>query len=283
MEPREGPAAPQTLMPGTCHIHLNPDSAQPDGTRMQEPGDSMDYTEIVRDALSFTKQGAFENQGRWLRLILATILLGIPLNGYVMRIYRGEAPAPEVDRWGRLFIDGLKLMIIGLIWSIPIIIIWIAAYGALVTALLSGDTGILSSWTPNTALVLFMYLVEIVVGIFLPVAMIRFARSDRLTESFRFSAIADHIGRIGWIGYIIGLLIVAVLVGVPAMAIVCIFILLGIVAALFSGFSPAVILGIIALAVLVILIISPLFSVFQARYLSRLYDSAAPLPAPAPE
>jgi Protein of unknown function (DUF4013) len=238
----------------------------------------MDYTDIVRDALAYMKQGIFENRGRWLRLILALILLAIPMNGYVMRIYRGETPAPEVDRWGRLFIDGLKLMVVGIIWSIPIIVIWIATYGALVAAVLSGDsrTAMLSGWTPNMGLVLLMYLAEIAVGILLPVASIRFARSNSFTEAFNFKAILEHIGKIGWIGYILGLIIVAVLVAVPIMALVCIFVLLGITVALVSGFNPVVVLCIIAIAVLVFLLISPLFAVFQARYWTRLYDGAAP-------
>jgi hypothetical protein len=243
---------------------------------MQETGDSMDYTDIVRDALAYMKQGIFENKGRWLRLILALIILAIPMNGYVMRIYRGDNPAPDVDRWGRLFIDGLKLMIVGIIWSIPIIVIWIATYGTLVATVLSGNARMLSGWTPNMGLVLLMYLFEIAVGILLPVASIRFARSGRFSEAFNFRAILDHIGKIGWLGYILGLVIVAVLVAVPIMALVCIFVLLGIVAALLSGFNAMVVLGIIAIAVLVILFISPLFAVFQARYWTRLYDGAPP-------
>jgi hypothetical protein len=243
---------------------------------MQETGDSMDYTDIVRDALAYMKLGIIRNKGRWLRLILAFILLAIPMNGYVMRIYRGETPAPEVDRWGRLFIDGLKLMIVGLIWSIPIIVIWIATYGALVAAVVSGNARMLSGWTPDIGLVLLMYAADIVVGILLPVASIRFARSGRFSEAFNFRAILDHIGKIGWLGYILGLIIVAVLVAVPIMALVCIFFLLGIVAALLSGFNAAVVLGVIAIAVIVILLLSPLFTVFQARYWTRLYDSAPP-------
>ena len=49
---------------------------------------------MLDDAFAFTKQGIFENTDRWLKLILAILCLGIPLNGYVMRIYRGIQPAP---------------------------------------------------------------------------------------------------------------------------------------------------------------------------------------------
>ena len=212
----------------------------------------MDYMEIVRDALTYTRQGVFERGSRWVHLILAVILLSIPMNGYIMRIYRGETPAPEVDRWGRLCIDGIKLMIVGLIWSIPVIILWAVTYGSIIGAVLSGNLRSLASTS------------------------IRFARTNLFAEAFNFRTIVDHIGRIGWLGYILGLIIVAIIVAVPIMAVVCIFVLLGIMAGLITGSSLAAILGTIIVAVLVIVIISPVFVVFQARYWTRLYDSAAP-------
>ncbi len=51
-------------------------------------GEYMDFGMILDDALAYTKQGVFENSDRWLKLIIAILCLGIPLNGYVMRIYR---------------------------------------------------------------------------------------------------------------------------------------------------------------------------------------------------
>jgi hypothetical protein len=79
----------------------------------------MNFGAILDDSFAYTKQGVFKNANRWLKLILAILCLGIPINGYVMRIYRGDHPAPEVDNWGTLFVDGLKLMIVGLIYTIP--------------------------------------------------------------------------------------------------------------------------------------------------------------------
>ncbi len=48
----------------------------------------MDFGMILDDAFAYTKQGIFENTDRWLKLIIAILCLGIPLNGYGMRIYR---------------------------------------------------------------------------------------------------------------------------------------------------------------------------------------------------
>ena len=50
----------------------------------------MDYSHVLDDAFHYTKEGIFGSADRWMKLILAIICLGIPMNGYVMRIYRGQ-------------------------------------------------------------------------------------------------------------------------------------------------------------------------------------------------
>ena len=241
----------------------------------------MDFGMILDDAFAYTKQGVFENTNRWLKLIIAILCLGIPMNGYVMRIYRGEHPAPEVDNWGTLFVDGLKLMIVGLIYTIPIIIIWAIAYGSIFLVLSSGsngymDSAMVSGWTPNIGFVLLTYLVEIIVALIVPVASIRFARTNSFSEAFNIGAILEYIGKIGWITYIIALILVALIISIPICILVLGFILLGGVIIVIFKVSNIAILGFIFALILIILILSPLFAVFQARYMTRVYDSAVP-------
>ena len=241
----------------------------------------MDFGTILDDAFAFTKQGVFENSNRWVKLIIAILCLGIPMNGYIMRIYRGAHPAPEVDNWGTLFVDGLKLMIIGLIYTIPIIVIWAIVYGSIFLAVSSGsnshmDSAIVSGWTPNIGFVLLMYLVEIVVGLIVPVASIRFARTNSFSEAFNIGAIFEYIRKIGWITYIIALILVALIIGIPICILVLGFILLGGIIMVIFKVSNIAILGFIFALIFIILVLSPLFAVFQARYISRVYDSAVP-------
>ncbi|MDO8871981.1 MAG: DUF4013 domain-containing protein [Methanoregula sp.] len=237
----------------------------------------MDYVNLLDDALTYTKEGIFGKADRWTKLIVAIICLGIPMNGYVMRIYRGATPAPEVDRWETLFVDGLKLMIVGFIYAIPIFIVWILAYGSMLMGVISGSmtTSAIDGWTPNLGLMLLMYVVEIIVGIILPVASIRFARTNSFPEAFNFSAIVDTIKQIGWINYIIAIVLIAVVIGIPICILIFGFILVGGIIAFALGFGNMVILAIIAVAVLILLVILPLIGVFQARYMTRVYDSAA--------
>jgi hypothetical protein len=79
----------------------------------------MDYSHVLDDAFHYTKEGIFGSADRWLKLVLATICLGIPMNGYIMRVYRGADPAPDVDQWGTLFVDGLKLIVVAISMRSP--------------------------------------------------------------------------------------------------------------------------------------------------------------------
>lgn len=211
-----------------------------------------------------------------MKLILATICLGIPMNGYVMRIYRGAATAPEVDGWGTLFVDGLKLIIVGIIYAIPMMIVWAFLYGSMFSAILQGNTAALENWSPNLGLTILLYAIEIIVGIIMPVAAIRFARTGSFSEAFNFGAILDTIKKIGWVNYIIALILITLVIGIPICIIIFALILIGGISMFMLGGSNIALLGFIAAALLIILVLAPLFGVFQARYMTRVYDSAVP-------
>jgi hypothetical protein len=213
---------------------------------------------------------------RWASLILAIICLGIPMNGYVMRIYRGAATAPEVDQWGTLFIDGLKLMIIGFIYAIPMMIVWAFIYGSMLLAVVQGsaDSAAMAEWSPNLGLLLVLYAIEIIIGIIMPIASIRFARTGSFSEAFNFGEILTTIGKIGWITYLIALIILTLVIGIPIFILIIGFIIASGAAIFLLGGGNIALLGAIALLILVVLIISPIFAVFQARYLTRVYQSA---------
>lgn len=236
----------------------------------------MEYGNLLDDALHYTKDGIFSNVDRWIKLIVAIICLGIPMNGYVMRIYRGTDAAPEVDRWGTLFVDGIKLIIVGLIYAIPVMILWVFIYGDMMLSLMQGDTAMMQYWSPNLGLLLVMYIIEIIIGIIMPVAAIRFARMGSFSEAFNFSAILATIKRIGWINYIIALILIALVIGIPVFIIVFAFVLLGGMSMVMLGGSIVALFGFIGAAFIILLVLMPLFGVFQARYITKVYESAGP-------
>ena len=65
-----------------------------------------------REAFAYAK-GAVAGKGKqWVLLILATILFLVPLSGYLVKVLRGEDPAPEVKGWKSLATDGIAAILI---------------------------------------------------------------------------------------------------------------------------------------------------------------------------
>lgn len=238
---------------------------------------------MLGDAFTFTREGVLGNMNRWLKLFLAVLCLGLPFNGYIMRVYRGAMQAPDVDQWGTLFIDGLKLLAVGIAYALPILIIWMFIFGTMLFAGFSNapDEIAVAATGMNFLLMMLMYVVEIAVAVIMPVASIRFARTGIFSEAFNFSAIFETIGKIGWLNYIIALVLVSLVVGIPVFVFILAFIFGLIIiggASLFmlKEAGVFVFLGLLLLMVLLLLILAPLIGVFQARYMTRLYDCAAP-------
>jgi hypothetical protein len=236
----------------------------------------MDFYDLLKDALSYTWEGVVLNMKHWAALILAVICLGIPMNGYTVRIFRGTDAAPDVDRWGTLFIDGIKLLIVGLIYAIPVLIVWGLIYGSMFLAAAAGNFGAFEQ-DPNMALLLLLYIVEIAVAIITPIAYIRFARTGSIARAFDLGAIIATIQKIGWINYLLALVIVALVIGVPIFLLVFgTIIISGAALYVFFGGRIELLFAIAGLLILLMLIISPPISVFQSRYLTRVYESAEP-------
>ena len=90
----------------------------------------MDFEKILGDSFAYTKEAIAGKWMQWLLLVIATILLCLPLFGYILKIFRGEKPAPEVADWGMLFVDGIKYAIVTLVWAIPLLILFFVLIGA---------------------------------------------------------------------------------------------------------------------------------------------------------
>ena len=216
----------------------------------------MDFGNMIGDSFAYAKDAVVGKWMQWLLLVIATILLCLPLAGYTLKVFRGEKPAPEVTGWGTLFIDGIKYLIVSLIWAIPTLIVFFVTIGA----------GILATVGQNPSEVmgaimgmLFGFIVVAIIGIltmiFATIGIIRFARTGSMGEAFNFKEITATIGKIGWGPYIIALIVMIVVI-------VVIEIILSIL-----GMIP--IIGFI----INIIFIAPVM-LFEARYLCQVYDSA---------
>jgi len=216
----------------------------------------MDFGKIIGDSFEYTKEAVVGKWNKWLMLIIATIPLALPLMGYAMKVLRGEKPAPEVDDWGTLFIDGIKAWIVLLIYAIPIIIVGFIVGGAFALALWSGNYAAMMAAFGAMALgVLVMFVLFIILSVFAVIGIVRFARTGSIGEAFNISTILATINKIGWIPYIIALIILMVI----EIIIQVIFMIIRVIP----------FLGII----ICFCLIAPIALLFT-RYICLLYDSA---------
>lgn len=198
----------------------------------------MDIGEIVSDAIKYPSSDwkkviilgvmflitilgsvlAYYTMGISLILLLAII----PFSGYLFRIlkstYAGFDELPEFDEFGNMFMDGLKVVVVGIVYSIiPMIIIILGAIVSLAAlGVTMGNTGTI---TDPTALFGFLgdtviigLIVWIIFYIFLLIAIANMALYDgEIMAAFRFGEILDRISMIGWVDYIVWLVVMFIL------------------------------------------------------------------------
>lgn len=211
---------------------------------------------MIGDSFEYAKEAVVGKWNQWLMLIIATILLGIPLAGYSLKVLRGEKPAPEVTDWGTLFVDGIKYIIISIIWAIPAMIVFFLAVGVSVLGAMSGDpTAAMAAVGGMMIGMLVFFVVLLITLLFELIGIVRFARTGSIGEAFNFGAILATIGKIGWGSYIIALIVLCV-VGVIYGIIVTIIMMIPIL-----GF------------IIYLCLIAP-WTLFCSRYICQMYDSA---------
>jgi len=220
----------------------------------------MDYGKMLSDSFSYAKDAVWGKWVRWILLVISTIIFPLII-GYMVRIYSGAKPAPDAGNWVKTFIDGLKLIIIGIIYSIPVFIVALIFGGG---TLIFGGAAAMAGH-PATAIgtigigLLVMIIVGILVSLISMIGIIRFARKNSMGQAFAFGAILEHIGKIGWGSYILALIILWVV-------------------ALIFGLIVVVLSIIPFIGWLILLFLYPVWIIFVARYVTLIYESA---PEPA--
>jgi hypothetical protein len=215
----------------------------------------MDYGNMVGESFEYAKEAVVGKWNKWVMLVIATILLGLPLMGYVMKILRGEKPAPEVEDWGTLFIDGIKYLIVGVIYMIPVYlvlgILMLVGFGAAMTG---DETAAMAGIGVMLVGLLVVFVLAIIIALFAMIGVVRFARTGSIGEAFNFSAILATINKIGWVPYIIAIIVLAV-------------------CAVIFGIVVGILMLIPILGLLIYLCMISPWAIFVARYVCQLYDS----------
>ena len=222
----------------------------------------MDIGEIISDSIKYPSS----NWGKVLILgviMIASILI-VPiflLMGYLFRIIKatlaGLDELPEFDEIGEMFVDGLKVFVVAIVYAIPVYII------ALIIGVLMGGTTTAASLSSNPYMLwafVIVYIVYIIVaaivGLIEVIAIANMAYYDSdLGAAFRFSEILDHIARIGWGKYIATYIVIAIVAFIGFLiGLVTLFILIGII--------------------LLPLVIAPYIYMFGARAIALLFIEA---------
>ena len=251
----------------------------------------MNFGSMLDDSFAYAKDGVWEKWTRWVLLILSMLIFPLIL-GYIVRIYRGENPAPEPGEWGTLFVDGLKLLLVQIIYLAPVILLVILAFIPLVSTLFT--SGIISpefsslsdsqskQWLDShpelisellsagifmVILLMVAIVLAIIITFFSFLGVVRFARTHNVSEAFNFSAILAHIGRIGWVNYIIALITITVVGFIFSM--------------ILNFFSFIPVIGIF-IEFLVMGILYVPFILFSARFSALVYDAGEEKPLQLP-
>ena len=211
----------------------------------------MDIGKALNDSLEYAKDAVWGKWARWILLIVSTIIFPL-IWGYRVEVYRGKKPAPEPTNWGGLFVDGIKLLVIEIIYLIPVFIVLFIFIGTGVLLAMRGSPGaILAGIGSIAAGLLITLIVALIVILFMAMGAVRFARTGKMGEAFNFHAILEKIGKIGWGTYIVSLIVIAIVAGIIA-----------------------IILSVIpVIGWLLLLIVDPALVIFVARYITLLYDS----------
>lgn len=210
----------------------------------------MKIGEMLGESFNYAKEAVAGKWVRWILLIISCIIFPLIL-GYMIEIFRGKKPAPELEHWGKLFINGILYLIIGIIYSIPIIIIAVLVFGAsLSTGVILTNPG---AFLATAAIgVVVLIIVSIIIMLICYFGLIRFAREEKFGEAFNFGEIVGQIKKVGWLSYFVALLVI--------------WIVIGIIAGILSMIPM--------IGPIILFIIMPVLSIWEARYLTLIYESA---------
>ena len=225
---------------------------------------TLSIEENISESFRFAKDGLVGHWGRWILLIILNCIpiVNFIASGYVVKIYRGGDSAPELKGCVEMFIDGLKFTIIGLIYTIiPLILIEAPSIFEIDPI---STTGLL--------LMCIGVILAIIFGLFALIAGVRFAKTESMMEAFNFGAILEKIQEIGWVHYILSYIALIVIIGLIAGALSFVMVLLLIGAGTTSGIAMGA--AVAMLAFLVLLILIPVFLLWQGKFYENLYSLA---------
>ena len=169
----------------------------------------------------------------WIKIILLGIILIIPIVnfiglGYYLRIIKstlaGLDELPDFERVGELFIDGIKLLIVCIIYAIVPLIFYALSFAFAGSATVPSSTTTSSvfsfSYLPTlTGISLVFFIIAtifaIIISIFAYMGIANMAYYDcEIGAALRYREILDRIASIGWGNYILWWIVLMLIITV---------------------------------------------------------------------
>ncbi|MEM4246345.1 MAG: DUF4013 domain-containing protein [Candidatus Bathyarchaeia archaeon] len=190
----------------------------------------MDLGENLQNAWNYTRQMTAD-LGRWIILIILGVIpiVNFILIGYMGRVVKeapnGDSP-PRLERYGELWVKGLKIFLAFLVYMlVPLIIVAVGVIAFI--APLSGLAGAAPwgrrftpgyTWWPmglmggvGGGLILIGVIVAIALAVIAVIGIVHMVKSDQFVKAFAFGEIIEIIRKIGYGKYILWLIVVIVI------------------------------------------------------------------------
>jgi len=235
----------------------------------------MDIGDVVSDSLKYPSSNWSKVVILGILLLISILIIPIFLSlGYMFRVIKatlaGVDELPSFDEWEEMLIDGVKLFLVYLIYSLPAIIIGIFSVISLWSSLrsltyITQTSG--GNITPDAffnilggTFLIGMIIAGLYILVIYPIMAVAVGNmayyNGELGAAFRFDEILSTIYEIGWVDLIIWYIMMIVLGSI-------------------IGFIGGII-GIIPIIgwLVIILIVYPYLYLFYSRAVARLYLSA---------
>lgn len=231
----------------------------------------MSFSEKLNQAIQYTGT-IFQRLGELILLFIVSIIpiVDFIAIGYYVRVVRDSSASrevPKLERYGDLFVEGLKVFAVAIIWALIIAVISVVIATPFVAVALidmfANPAGVLNAgWIlAFGAFFAIFAVIAFLLGIFAFMGIIHMVKQNQFGKAFAFGEIFGMIGKIGWLRYM------------------AYFVVLFIVSAILSAITGA--LGPIGWIVGALL--SVLVGLVFARTIGLMYDQAVGVtPAVAP-
>ncbi|MEM2876220.1 MAG: DUF4013 domain-containing protein [Candidatus Bathyarchaeia archaeon] len=215
----------------------------------------MDLQKNIGNAFEYAK-GLFKDLGR---LVIIIILNLIPIVNFIVTGYYAKciketpesASPPQLTDYGYLWIQGVKVFVVALIYMIvPLALIMFMYLSFGISAVFFPAA--LVNWALFASIGLIGIVLAFIASLLLAMGLVNMVKKDDFGKAFAIHEILEIIRNVGWGSYIVWILVLFIIAGILG--------LIGIIP--FVGW-------------LITLIISPAYGVFAARSATLVYLEGA--------